>query len=104
MLNHCDSFGHCTDDDNNKILIKSSKLEVLVIGVLTGTVTIVLLLVFCIILVIHSNKFTKAAFKREREQRKSNPVLKTSLRSRAGTEDVKFSQVESFYVNIYVIA
>lgn len=89
VLNRCDAFGHCTDDDNNEMLIKPSKLEVLVIVALIGTVTIVLLLVLCIVLlVIQSKRITGATVKHKFEQHKCGPVS-----SRAGIEDV---QVEFF--------
>ena len=94
MLNQFDSFPYSTVND--EILDKSSKLEMFAAGAVIGTVTVVLLLSTCVILlVINLHRVTRAAFDYETEQSQYNPAVTVAatVKSRAAVEDVQISQV-----------
>lgn len=83
--------------DDDEIVIKSSKFELLVMGAIIGTVAAVLLLATCLfVITLH-----KTAVNYEIEQlnciQPSSPEI---IRTRAGVEDVPFStsQVHGFFV------
>ena len=103
MLNQLDSFVYSTAIDDKKILLKSSKLEILAARAIIGTVTIaiVLLLSTCmIVLIINLNRLTGAAVDYATEQSQHNPAVAATVESRATVEGVQISQVAN-YTNMY---
>ena len=94
VWNQFDSFTYSTAEDDKQVLVKSSKLEMLAAGAIIGTVSIVLLLSTCLILlVINFNRLTGAAVGYEIEQSQHNPARAAIAESRATVEGVQISQV-----------
>lgn len=83
--------------DNEIVMIKSNEFELLAVGAAIATVTVVLLLATCIILVLYMNRFIGVTFAYEIEQLKCGPPAIETVR-RTGVEDVPCCQVESMYV------
>lgn len=90
MLNQFDSFPYSTVND--EVLGKPNKLEIFAAGAIIVTVTVILLLSTCVILlVINLNRLTGAAFNYETEQSLCNPAVTVAatLKSIAAAEDVQ---------------
>ena len=89
MLSQCDASA--TDDgdnnDDDEIMIKSNRIELLVVGAIIATFAVILLLALCLLVTL-TNRFARDTVVYEYEH-----TPPAAVRSRAGVEDVPHNQV-----------